>query len=138
MSTQKPETKYYTSIHKELKKGFPEVYYEKMSNPYRGGTPDVYYEGPGTDRWIEYKWDPKPKNGTCRLYEPNEKPSLSKLQQKWVDRAHKNGRRVGVIVGSPLGGIYLEGCDYKHDFYYCDVVWLPKHTKAELIARLIT
>lgn len=70
-----------------------------MHNPYRGGTPDVWYSGPGGDLWIEYKWQTWPKSNLIV-------PELSPLQNDWLTRRRNEGRRVGVIVGTPKGAVF--------------------------------
>lgn len=88
---RKPETSFYTSIHRLLPKN---IYYEKMSNPYRSGTPDVWYSGQKRDLWVEYKYEKYP----IRTTEIN--LSLSELQKKWLLDRHKEGRHVAVICGT--------------------------------------
>jgi hypothetical protein len=91
---RKPETTAAGNVNKKL---HSEVYFEKMNNPYRGGTPDFYYEGCRDCMWTEYKWyETKPKAWDM-------KKKLSRLQQKWLRRAHANNRLTSVIAGYPKG-----------------------------------
>jgi hypothetical protein len=100
MST-KPETRFYTAVHKLLPK---ELHREKMSNPYRGGTADVWYSGTAADLWAEYKWLTKvPVRANIRVYE-----LLSPLQLQWLGDRRKEGRNVVVILGSPDGAWIYE------------------------------
>ncbi len=89
------------------------MYQEKTNNSYRGGTPDDYYESDGRPGilWVEYKYVARiPRN--LRLVGVK-RPPLSPLQQKWLERAHRNGKPTAVIVGCPSGGIILTGLDWK-------------------------
>lgn len=100
MST-KPETRFYTAVHKLLPKG---LHREKMANPYRGGTADVWYSGNADDLWAEYKWLAKvPVRASIRVYE-----LLSPLQLQWLGDRRKEGRNVVVILGSPDGAWVYE------------------------------
>lgn len=100
MST-KPETRYYTAVHKLLPKN---LYREKMHNPYRGGTPDVWYSGTADDLWVEYKYIAKvPKLAPISMDK-----LLSPLQLEWLRRRYEEGRNVVVILGSPDGAWVFE------------------------------
>lgn len=101
--SSKPETRFYTAVHKLLPK---ELHKEKMANPYRGGTADVWYSGTADDLWVEYKWLTKvPARADIRVYE-----LLSHLQLQWLRERRKEGRNVVVILGSPDGAwIYEHG-----------------------------
>lgn len=114
MST-KPETTFYESLHKRIKKHEPKIHIEKMYNPYRGGTWDVWYSGNGGDLWIEYKWLTKIPTRPDTLVSPG----LSPLQLAWGSGRYAEGRNLAVIVGCPEGGVV-----------YQDVGWeeeLPAH-----------
>lgn len=100
MST-KPETRYYTAIHKLLPKG---LHREKMNNPYRSGTADVWYSGNDDDLWVEYKFITKvPKQAPIWMDK-----MLSPLQMDWLERRYLEGRNVVVILGSPDKGYVFE------------------------------
>lgn len=107
---QKPETKYIGRVHSKLDAA---VYREKMNNAFRGGTPDVYYEGNKDTLFVEYKWYPTVPE-IVDLSDYTRKPSLTKLQQKWLERRYNNGHRAAVIAGMPEGGLILEGIDFKY------------------------
>jgi len=99
--SSKPETRFYTSVHKLLPKS---IYKEKMHNAYRGGTADVWYSGNADDLWAEYKWLPKlNKKAPIRLYK-----LLSPLQLQWLRGRHEEGRNIVVILGSPDGAWVFE------------------------------
>lgn len=83
------------------------------------GTPDYYYEAFNWYVWIEYKYvDNLP--GVIRLYDRSKKYSLSALQNRWLDRAHKNRTRAAVVLGSKQGAIiFVNGawnCDVNIDY----------------------
>ena len=68
----KPETTFYTSVHRHLP-STDLLHREKMSNPYRGGTFDHWYSGKKADLWIEWKFVVLPKRDDtmidiCLLY----------------------------------------------------------------------
>ena len=101
MST-KPETLLIARVHRHLDKA---VYREKMANPYRGGTPDSYYEGNKTVLWVEWKHYPSQP----RVFDVTKQEKLTKLQQRWLKRAHGNGVCTAVMAGTPAGIIICEG-----------------------------
>lgn len=98
-----PETRFYTSIHRLLKKSGG-VYMEKMHNPFSSGTPDVWYSGNADDLWVEYKWLNKvPARTPIRVYK-----SLSERQLLWLRERRKEGRNVAVALGTPEGAWLFE------------------------------
>lgn len=110
MST-KPETTFYESVHRRLKKRAPEVYFEKMYNPYRGGTWDVWYSGKKRDLWVEYKWMPKiPARPTTLVV-----PGLSALQLAWGAGRYEEGRNLAVILGCPEGGVIYQDLGWEEE-----------------------
>ena len=76
----------------------------KNHNQYNGGIADVWYSGPKGDLWVEYKFNVLPKREDTLVV-----PSLSELQREWLSSRHHEGRRVGVIIGSKEGGVWLSG-----------------------------
>ena len=94
-----PENTFIGSVHRHLPKG---VYSLKNHNQYNGGIPDVWYSGPAGDLWIEYKFIVPPKREDILIT-----PNLSALQIEWLNCRSKEGRRVGVIIGSKDGGVWL-------------------------------
>lgn len=94
----KPETTFYTAIHKKLPPG---IYRMKNNNAYAGGVPDCWYSGTNGDMWVEYKWLPKPP---VRV---NHTVELSELQRRWLNSRYEEGRDVCVILGYPGGGMIL-------------------------------
>lgn len=104
----KPETTFYTSVHKHLPP-LSQLHREKMANPYRGGTFDHWYDGE-RDLWVEWKFILVPKRPTTLidLVTPRGKKQeslLSGLQQEWGRARYDNGRDVWVIVGCAAGGV---------------------------------
>ncbi len=105
------ESSYIRAVNKFLPLA---VHSEGMANPYRGGTPDRYYEGPDGHIWIEYKFFEKlPPTIDLLRSTAKTKPMLSKLQQEWLERAHKNKQPNAVIVGSSEGGLILPGLSWQ-------------------------
>lgn len=101
-----PENTFITSVHRHLP---VELYRMKNHNQYNGGIADVWYSGK-SDCWIEYKFIKVPfKNDTVIDLVSGKKPTLSHLQQHWLQSRHQEGRTVGVIVGSVAGGVVLMG-----------------------------
>ena len=119
-----PEARFKTAINKLLP---AEVYRQSMYTPYSGGTPDMYYEGPKGCLWVEYKFL------TSLPATIDVKKILSPLQNKWLQRANKNGIRCVVLIGYKKGGTWL----------YCDQaitkqVFFNLHETKKEIARFIT
>lgn len=104
--SSKPETRYYSAIHKLLPK---ELHKEKMHNPYRGGTADVWYSGTADDLWVEYKYlaDP-PKRAAISI-----RRELSPLQLNWLRNRYQEGRNVVVILGTPIGSWVFESLTWE-------------------------
>ena len=102
----KPETRYYSAVHKLLPS---KLHREKMHNPYRGGTADVWYSGNLDDLWVEYKWLANlPKKAPVCLDK-----LLSPLQQQWLLGRHEEGRNIVVILGTPDGAWVFDGASWK-------------------------
>ena len=91
---KKPETTYYTAIHRLLPK---DLYREKMFNPYSSGTPDVWYSGTADDLWVEYKYITKVPQKAPIIVQK----MLTALQRKWLNDRYREGRNVIVILGTP-------------------------------------
>lgn len=101
----KPETRFYTAVHKLLPCN---LHHEKMHNPYRGGTADVWYSGYADDLWVEYKWLAElPKVAPICLDK-----LLSALQKRWLTGRHEEGRNVVVILGTPDGAWVFTGVSW--------------------------
>lgn len=118
MPARKPESQFSSSLNKLLPLG---LHYEKMNNPYRGGTADFWYSGNKADLWIEYKWLPSIPKRTYNLID-SRKPSLSKLQQKWLANRIKEGRHVAVIVGTPIGAIILTNSTWEKNIDFTNII----------------
>ena len=82
----------------------------KNHNPYHGGIADCWYSGNAGDLWVEYKFIQLPKRSetVIDLCSGNH-PTISALQQEWLEGRHKEGRNVGVIVGFGTQGLWLPG-----------------------------
>jgi hypothetical protein len=111
----KPETTFYTSVHKHLPSP-DKLHREKMANPYRGGTADHWYDGQKADLWVEWKFIvlPKRDDTIIDLVTPRGKKGespLSALQQDWLGGRYINGRSVWVIVGCKEGGVIMRAPD---------------------------
>ncbi len=103
-----PENTYIRSVHRHLP---VEVYVLKNHNVYAAGVADCWYSAPGGDCWIEYKFIQLPTRpqSIIDFCDTKKKYSASCLQQEWLTARHREGRRVGVVVGSTEGGLWLPG-----------------------------
>lgn len=102
----KPETTFYTSVHRHLPP-LSELHREKMNNPYRGGTFDHWYSGK-KDLWVEWKFIKLPARASTEIDLCGGKsPTLSALQQEWGYRRFLEGRKVWVVVGCTEGGVIM-------------------------------
>ena len=122
-----PENTFISGVHRHLP---AELYRMKNHNQYNGGIADVWYSGNAADLWIEYKFIVVPKRDDTVIT-----PNLSALQQEWLSRRHAEGRNVGVIIGSKLGGVWLPGVSWQQNLtskIYCSKVV----TRAELAATI--
>lgn len=97
----KPETTFYTSVHKHLPP-LSQLHREKMANPYRGGTADHWYSGEKADLWIEWKFIKLPARDNTII-----KVGLSELQHDWLRRRRLENRNVWVVVGCKEGGVVM-------------------------------
>ncbi len=104
------ETNYWQSLRKYL---VPRVYAWKIATSYVKGIPDWWGSGAYQDLWIENKRIAGDKEPPAMLDLTDEKNYLSGHQQRWLERRHKEGRRVGVVVFSPIGHIYVPGLDWQ-------------------------
>lgn len=101
----KPETSFIQKIHAGFTKSAA-PYHLKLCLAFTAGVADAFYSGDRGDMWIEYKYIPRiPINADIR-------PDLSSLQRMWLAARSAEGRRVFVIVGTPLGGVIL----HPHEF----------------------
>ena len=100
-----PENTFIASVHRHLPVA---LYHMKNHNIYNGGIADCWYSGNGADLWIEYKFMVLPKRDSTLIV-----PELSELQKNWLTSRHEEGRNVGVIVGSKLGGVWFSGTSWE-------------------------
>ena len=109
--SQGPENTFIDSVHKHLP---AYVYRMKNHNAYVGGVPDMWYSGSVSDLWVEYKFIEVPRCGATLIdLTSGKRPTLSHLQQNWLRSRHEEGRKVGVVVGSKIGGVWFEGVDWE-------------------------
>lgn len=110
----KPESTFIESVHRHLS---PTLYRIKNHNVFNAGIADVWYSGTSADLWIEYKFIVVPKRlDTVIDMVGGKKPDISHLQQDWLRARHAEGRNVGVIIGSKLGGVWLPGISWDRTF----------------------
>lgn len=106
----------------------------KNHNQYVGGIPDCWYSGSAGDLWIEYKFVVLPKRDSTLIV-----PGLSALQVDWLTSRHKEGRSVGVIIGSKEGGVWLPALAWVNPLTtveFCKLM-MPRSDLAEVIAKLV-
>ena len=119
-----PENRFIQSIHRILPAN---VYRMKNHNTYNSGIADCWYSGLNGDLWVEYKFLSLLKRPlTIVDLVGGNKPVLSALQQNWLSSRSEEGRRVGVIIGTTLGGVWFPGTD-----------WMTPLTTAELRSRIV-
>lgn len=109
---KKPEANFVNRIHRKLDVG-PDFHKQAMGLTSMNGTPDYYYEGCSGVLWVEYKW--YPQEPLCvDLHDTKIKPHLSKLQQRWLVRASRNGVSIAVVAGYPGGCVILPDDEWKY------------------------
>jgi len=119
-----PENRFIQSIHRLLP---ARVYRMKNHNPYNAGVADCWYSGSAGDLWVEYKFLELPKRPTTIVdLCGGPSPALSVLQQEWLRNRHREGRSVGVIVGTRSGGVGRPG-----------ISWDKPLSSAELSAEIL-
>ena len=90
------------------------MYRMKNHNPYTAGIPDCWYSGNAGDLWVEYKFMTIPKRSSTIVdFCGGKVPMISALQQKWLRDRYNEGRTVGVIIGTPEGGVWLSGISWE-------------------------
>ena len=95
-----PERGFINKVHRQID---PEWNLWKQANTGimgYSGTPDYYYEALGTATWIEYKAVRGKLPLKIRLFDSKKPYGLRPLQRQWVNRAHRNGVRVAVVLAS--------------------------------------
>lgn len=131
-----PENTFIASVHRHLPVG---LYRMKNHNQYNGGIADVWYSGPAADLWIEYKFIVLPKrDDTVIDLITGKEPTISYLQQDWIRSRSKEGRNVGVIVGSKDGGVWFRGCTWDTTYttaYFRNLI-KPRNELAAIINNL--
>ena len=114
----KPETTFSKGVLAHIPRN---VYHMKNNNPYLGGVPDLWFSGNSADLWVEVKYLPRVPWRDSVV--PTE--LLSKLQAQWLERRHREGRQVAVIIGCPDGGVVLPG-----------ITWQDEISAASFVARI--
>ncbi len=123
----KPETTFYTGVHKHLPPP-SKLYRMKNNNQYVAGVADHWYSG-ARDLWVEWKFIKVPvRDGTVVDLVGGKNPVISNLQQEWITGRVAEGRNVWVIAGSKDGGVIFN--------FVAD--WQRPHTAAQFRARLLT
>ena len=125
----KPETTFYTSVHKHLPP-LSILHREKMSNPYRGGTADHWYSGPKADLWIEWKFIKMPARLDTVI-----KIGLSELQKEWLKQRSRENRDVWVVVGWKEGGVVMAERTWE-DTWYSSEFRLHLQTRQEIAVAI--
>ena len=128
-----PENNFIRSLHRHLPAG---VYRMKNHNPYNSGIADCWYSGDAGDLWVEYKFLVLPKRAATVVdITAGKEPPLTALQQDWLRSRHTEGRRVGVIIGTPQGGLWLPGVSWKKPLSSaeCSAAMLSRPALAKLI-----
>lgn len=97
--SRKPEKVFEGNVNKHVSQS---VHHEAMGTGFSNGTPDRWYDGPARDLWVEYKFLQEIPP-VVRLADRSARVKLSALQQRWLNRASRNGRNTAVIVGVPGG-----------------------------------
>lgn len=98
------ERSFIDSVHRQIN---PEWKLHKQSMTGvmgANGTPDYYYESFNNATWIEYKFV-KTLPKIIDLTDRKKQYSLSALQNRWLDRTHRNGTRAAAVLGSLEGAI---------------------------------
>jgi len=114
----KPETTFSKGVLAHIPRN---VYHMKNNNPYLGGVPDLWFSGSSADLWVEVKYLPRVPWRDSVV--PTE--LLSKLQAQWLERRHREGRQVAVIIGCPDGGVVLPG-----------ITWQDEISATRFVARI--
>lgn len=114
----KPETTFSNSVRKHIPR---DVYHMKNNNSYLSGVPDLWFSGNSADLWVEVKYLPRVPRRDSVV--PTE--LLSKLQAQWLERRHREGRQVAVIIGCPDGGVVLPG-----------ITWQDEISATSFVARI--
>lgn len=104
----KPETTFSKGVLAHIPR---DVYHMKNNNPYLGGVPDLWFSGNFADLWVEVKYLPRVPRRDSVV--PTE--LLSRLQAQWLERRHREGRQVAVIIGCPDGGVVLPGITWQDE-----------------------
>jgi hypothetical protein len=98
------ETTFWQSLRKKL---VPRIYALKLNLNFTAGVPDVWLSGRSQDLWLELKYLQK----LPPIVDPTK--LLTILQQAWLEARYKEGRYVGVLIGSSDGHLYFPGLSWQ-------------------------
>lgn len=126
-----PENRFIQSLHRLLP---VRVYRMKNHNPYNSGIADCWYSGDAGDLWVEYKFVELPSRPSTVV-----KTGLTALQGEWLRNRHAEGRSVGVIIGTPQGGVWLPGTAWDKPLSSadCSDALLQRSALASLITDIV-
>jgi len=79
----------------------------KLNLRFLAGVPDVWLSGAEDDLWVELKY----MSTLPPVVDPTK--LLSTLQKEWLISRYNEGRRVGVLIGSPDGHLYFNGLSWQ-------------------------
>jgi len=98
------ENTFWQALRKKL---VPRVYALKLNLAYVAGVPDCWLSGTENDLWLELKYI----QTLPPIVDP--KKLLSVLQQEWLTQRWHEGRRVGALIGSSAGHLWLHGLSWQ-------------------------
>ena len=104
---------YIKSIHRVVKRDFPEITLWKIHDTYAGGVPDAFYTGPEGYIFVEYKYIKNPPKREQTLINLTKPTILSMNQQKWLEDRSRHNISIAVIIGSPTGSIICPDLSWK-------------------------
>ena len=98
------ENTFWQSLRRAL---VPRVYALKLNLRFTAGVPDCWLSGSDGDLWLELKY----MQSVPKTVDPAK--LLSALQQEWLKRRYAEGRRVGVLIGSPDGHLFFPALSWQ-------------------------
>lgn len=131
-----PENRFLQGVNRCLPAS---IYRMKNHNQYNAGIADCWYSGAAGDLWVEYKFTTPPKRpATVVDFCSGSDPLIKPLQKQWLEGRHREGRNVGVIIGTPAGGLWLPGISWEGSLPAGERFskLLSKKELAEIITRI--
>jgi hypothetical protein len=113
------------------------VYALKLALPYTAGVPDAWYSGCGGDLWVEYKYLSRIPREVDLI--GGKDPTITLLQQHWLQQRYEEGRQIGVIVGCRGGGVVLPDLDWKELYprsEFTSRIWSKQEVANWITARV--